>query len=89
MPTYNSIGKNEEMMKNISLRLDEDLIRKIKFAAARKQISVSQLVTMELYRAMQELDEYELAKQKAVSDMKSGFGMGGKITVSREELHAR
>jgi len=77
------------MMKNISLRLDEDLIHKIKFAAARKQISVSQLVNIELYRVMQELDDYEIAKQKAVSDMKSGFRMGGKITASREELHAR
>ncbi len=77
------------MKQNISFSLDKELIHKIKFVAVRKQISVSQLVNMELYRLIKDFDDYEMAKQKALADMKSGFRMGGKIVASREELHAR
>ncbi len=77
------------MKQNITLRIDKDLIRKSKILAAKRETSVSQLLSQELEKLTQHAEQYEFAKRKAIANLRAGFHLGGKISVSRDELHER
>jgi len=77
------------MKQNITLSLDKTLIRKSKIIAAQRETSVSKMLSDELERLIQRAEQYELAKRKALANLKTGFHFGGKITASREALHER
>ena len=77
------------MKQNITLSLDKTLIRKSKIIAAQRETSVSKMLSDELERLIQHAEQYELAKRKALANLKKGFHFGGKITASREALHER
>ena len=75
--------------QNITLSLDKDLIRQARQLSARKSTSVSKLLSEELERLVREHEQYARAKRRALTTMKKGFHMGGKIMASRNELHDR
>ena len=77
------------MKQNITLSIDKTLIRKSKIIAAQRETSVSKMLSDELERLIQRTEQYELAKRKALANLKTGFHFGGKITASREALHER
>ena len=77
------------MKQNITLGLDKTLIRKSKIIAAQRETSVSKMLSDELERIIQRTEQYELAKRKALANLKKGFHFCGKITASREALHER
>lgn len=77
------------MKQNITLSLDKALIRKGKIIAAQKEISISKMLSEELKRLIQHAEQYEMAKRRALANLKTGFRFGGKITASRDELHER
>ncbi len=77
------------MKQNITLSLNKDLIRKAKILAAQKQTSISGMLSRELQKIIDDSEEYELFKRKALININQGFHFGGKIAVSREELHER
>ena len=77
------------MKQNITLSLDKTLIRKSKIIAAQRETSVSKMLSDELEKLIQRTEQYELAKRKALANLKTGFHFGGKITASREALHER
>jgi len=77
------------MKQNITLSIDKDLIRKVKILAAQKQTSISGMLSHELQKILDDSEEYELFKRKALVNINKGFYLGGKIAVSREELHER
>ncbi len=77
------------MRRNITLSLEEDLLKKAKLVAAKKDMSVSGLLTEQLSRIITEEDQYEVSWRRALSRLKKGFHLGGRILVTREELHDR
>jgi hypothetical protein len=77
------------MKQNITLSIDKTLIRKSKIIAGQRETSVSKMLSDELEKLIRHAEQYELAKRKALANLKTGFHFGGKITVSREELHER
>ena len=77
------------MKQNITLSIERDIIQKARVLAAQRQSSVSQMLSRELERLVIDSESYELAKRSAIAKLKSGFHLGGKIVVSREELHVR
>ena len=77
------------MKQNITLSLEKDLIKKAKILSAKRRTSVSEMLGQELKKIVQDVEEYERAKRRALAHLKTGFPMGGKIIASREELHAR
>ncbi len=77
------------MKQNITLSLEKVLLKKARVIAARRQTSVSRMVSEELEKVVQEKEEYEQAKKRAIALLRSGFHLGGKIIVSRDELHER
>lgn len=77
------------MKQNITLSLDKDLIRKAKVISAKRRSSISNMLSQELQRIIESAEKYEVAKRKAISDLRTGYHLGGIITASREELHER
>lgn len=77
------------MHRNITLTLDEDVIRKARVLAARRNRSVSALLRQELCRLVAEDDAYEAAKRVALERLERGLHLGGGPLPSRDELHDR
>lgn len=77
------------MKRNITLSLDTDLIKKARVISAKKMISVSQLLSNEVKRLIEESEGYEENRKLALSLLDTGYHLGGAIRVTREELHER
>ena len=77
------------MKQNITLSLDKDLIQRAKVISAKKRSSISKMLSQELQRIVESAEKYEFARRKAISDLRTGYHLGGIITASREELHER
>jgi len=77
------------MKQNITLRLNRDLIRRARVLAAKKETSVSQLLSERLEEIIQQAEHYERAKRAALADLDEGFHLGGKLVATRDELHER
>ncbi len=75
--------------KNLTLRLDEDVIRQAKILAVREDMSVSALLARHVEESVRAADVYEAARGDALRTLKRGFQLGGKHRTPREELHER
>jgi len=75
--------------RNLTIQLEDDVIRKAKVLAARRDTSVSALIARELTRLVAEDDAYQAAKQRAVERLGAGYHLGGPPYPSRDELHDR
>ena len=77
------------MKQNITLSLDKDLIQRARVISAKRRSSISNMLSQELQRIIESAGSYEIARRKAISDLQTGYHLGGIITASREELHER
>ena len=77
------------MKQNITLSIDKEIIKNAKVLAAQRQKSISRMLSEELQKLIEDSEEYERSKKRALSNITKGFHMGGNITVLREELHER
>ena len=77
------------MKQNITLSLDKDLIQRAKVISAKRRSSVSNMLSQELQRIIESAENYEISRKKAISNLRTGYHLGGIITASREELHER
>lgn len=77
------------MKQNMTLRFEKELIRRARLVAAKRDTSISNMLTEELARIIDEAERYEQAKKSALADLDTGFHFGGKLTTSREDLHER
>jgi hypothetical protein len=72
--------------RNLTLQLDEDVIRQAKVLAARRGTSVSALVAQELERLVDQEDRYEQARRRALELMAESVPRGGR-TWRRDDLY--
>ncbi len=77
------------MKQNITLSIEKELLKKAKILAAKKETSITKLLTEQLTKMISEDDQYESAKKRALVILKKGFHLGGHIPAKREELHER
>jgi predicted transcriptional regulator len=77
------------MRRNITLALDDDLIRKARVLAAHRNCSVSGLLREELSRLVAENEAYETAKEAALKRLDLGTHLGGGPLPVRGDLHDR
>jgi len=77
------------MKQNITLSIEKELLKKARMLAAKKETSVTRLLTEQLSKLVSDDDQYELAKRRALSILKQGFHLGGRIIAKREDLHER
>jgi hypothetical protein len=74
--------------RNLTLQLDEDVIRRAKVVAAKRGTSVSGLVARELEELVARDARYEEASRRAGEIMAGAQPHGGR-TWRRDELHDR
>lgn len=75
-------------MKNITLKLDEQLIRRVRHLAVDEETSVSAWVAGLIETALRDRDAYEAARKGALADLEKPLHLGG-IPLTREEIHSR
>jgi len=75
--------------QNITLSLDKDLIQRAKVISAKRRSSVSNMLSQELQRIVESAESYEVSRKRAISNLRTGYHLGGIITASRDELHER
>ncbi len=76
------------MTKNVTLKLDENLLKKSRQMAVEKEKSLSQWLTDLMVRAITDDGRYAQAKKRALERLRNGFHLGGQ-PLSREEAHER
>jgi predicted transcriptional regulator len=76
------------MRQNLTIAIEQDLIRRAKVLAAERGKSISRLLADELQRLVDDQASYLRAKESALAEIDAGLRLGGRI-VSREELHER
>jgi hypothetical protein len=76
------------MSANITLRLDEKLIRRIKRIAVDGNTSVSGWVTALVTRAVEEADGYERARRRARAGLAEPVPIEG-VPLDRDAAHER
>jgi hypothetical protein len=77
------------MKQNITVSLDQKIVRKAKILAAKQGTSISGLLAGQIESLVGEDEAYELAKHRALELMQRGFHLGGVIRARRDELHER
>ncbi len=77
--------------RNITLSIPDDVLRRLKIAAAKRETSVSAMLTEALRQLVDEEDGYAEARRRMLADLKTGYKLGtqGRIPWTREELHER
>jgi hypothetical protein len=77
------------MKQNVTISLDRQTIRKAKIIAARRDTSISGLLSQQIEILVGEEEAYEQAERQAVALLAQGFHLGGGAPASRDELHER
>ncbi|NLF18604.1 MAG: hypothetical protein GX595_15335 [Lentisphaerae bacterium] len=76
------------MTRNVTIRMDEDMLRALRHRAVDEQMSLSRWIVHVLRQASQPVASREEMRQRALSRLATGFHLGGR-TLSREEMHGR
>ncbi|MFW6133622.1 MAG: DUF6364 family protein [Planctomycetota bacterium] len=76
------------MTKNVTIRIDEELLRAAKHQAVEHDQSLSQWVAGLLAREVTRQDSLEQARQRALKRLEKGVHLGGK-PLTREQMHER
>lgn len=77
------------MTRNITLSLDEDILREARVLAAQQGVSVSAFLRRELARLVEDQRGYGKAREVALRRLARGQSLGGRPLPSRDELHDR
>ena len=72
---------------NITLKLDKDLVRKIRVLAAENGTSVSALLSAKLEEELGRRTAYEEAKKQALAVLAKGWNLGGRVRIKRDGHH--
>ena len=76
-------------MANITLRVDDDLLREARVLAAKQGSSVSRLVADQLEQLVRRDAQYDRARTRALKRLRKGRDLGWSPPASRGELHER
>ncbi|MBM3672849.1 MAG: hypothetical protein FJW86_11810 [Actinobacteria bacterium] len=75
--------------RNITVQLDEEIVRRARMLAAERSTSVSRLVAEQLEALVADDARYDAARRRALALLETGFHGGGRPLPSRDELHER
>jgi hypothetical protein len=77
------------MKQNITLTIDQSLIKRARILAIERGKSVSGLLAEELARLVDRQAAYAQAKTKALAYLQNPLPLGGRGILNREALHDR
>jgi len=82
-------GEAQAEKTNITLKLDRTILKKIKILAAKRETSVSALVTIQIEELVRKEGGYEEARKRALARLRKGYDLGFTPVKSRDELYER
>ena len=82
-------SSKNELKQNVTVSLSRHVLKKAKILAARRETSISGLLTQEIESLVGEEEAYERAEKQALEFLNKGFHLGGVIRTKRDELHER
>lgn len=74
--------------RNLTVQLDDEMIRKAKIVAAKRGTSVSRLVADEIVELVEADARYEEAEERALRALSNAQPRGGR-SWTRDDLHKR
>jgi len=75
--------------RNLTVQLDEEVVRKARVLAVQRSTSISGLVSAEIERLVGEHDAYLTARSRARDRLQRGLELGGPPYPGRDELYDR
>jgi hypothetical protein len=85
---YTFIVQGVHMGKNVTLRLDESIIRQARHEAVECDQSLSEWLAELIVQTVSQKNRFHSAREKALQKLHRGFHLGGK-PLSRDETHER
>ena len=86
--TKNSENRTASNKVNLTIKIDRDLLRKIRVIAAEEGTSISALVADIIKEKSTKSGRYEEAKRRALALMEKGIPFEGPM-LTREQMHER
>ena len=83
------VNPSNRKKQNLTITLERTTIQKAKLLAARRSMSISGLVAHQIEALVEEEEEYRRAAREAIALLEEGFHLGGKLRVTRDQLHDR
>lgn len=80
---------NQSMKTNVTMTIDENLVRDAKILAARRGTSLSRLLAEKLEQLVRGDKAYKKAMKRAIKDMDNAPAFGFQNSPGGEELHER
>lgn len=77
------------MKTNVTLKLDNSLLREIRILAAEEGTSISALLTSRLEEIVRERKTYDRARKRALARLRNGLNLHWTPSKSRDALHER
>lgn len=87
--TKGSENRTESNKVNLTIKIDKDLLRKIRVIAAEEGTSISALVAGIIKEKSTKSARYEEAKRRAIALMNNGIALNWEKPLSRDEMHER
>ena len=77
------------MKSNVTLKIDDDLLREARILAAQEGSSISALLASKLREVVEERMGFARARARALARLRKGSHLGFKPPLSRDEIHER
>jgi hypothetical protein len=77
------------MKRNVTLKLDEALLKEARVLAAEQRSSISRMLAEKLEEAVRERSGYDRARKRALARLRVGMDLGWMRPGSRDALHER
>jgi hypothetical protein len=77
------------MKQNITVQLDQTVIKEAKVIAAKRSTSLSKFLAAEISKIASQESTYDKDKKLAIMRLQKGYSLGGAKLPKREELYTR
>lgn len=77
------------MKRNVTLKLDAELLKKARVLAAEQGSSISKMLAEKVAEVVREREGYDRARKRALERLRVGMDLGWTRPGSRDELHER
>jgi uncharacterized protein DUF6364 len=77
------------MKRNVTLKLDEEILKQARVLAAEQGSSISRMLAEKLEEVVRERAGYDRARKRALARLRVGMDLGWTRPASRDELHER
>jgi hypothetical protein len=77
------------MRGNITLKIDDKLLREVRIMAAKEDTSITALLTRQLENLIRQGKGHDRSRRRALARLEKGWDLGWTPAASRDELHER